>query len=113
MVRTAHRARSRYVVGSETGGQLNPVGSPAKGVTMTSGVPAERLSDEELRHDLLQLKNKQADIEAEGTPDQQANHRSRTAELEAEFVRRFGSSNDDGAADSDQARGTDPAGQDG
>jgi len=62
---------------------------------MTSGVPAERLSDEELRHDLLQLKDKQADIEADGTADQQANHRARTAELEAEFVKRFGPSGSD------------------
>lgn len=57
---------------------------------MSSGIPAGRLSDEELRHDLLQLKQKQADIRDQGTPDQQLNHERRTAELETEFVRRFG-----------------------
>ncbi len=57
---------------------------------MSTGIPAERLSDADLRHDLLQLKNKQADIERDGTADQKLNHQSRTTELEAEFVKRFG-----------------------
>lgn len=67
---------------------------------MTGGVSAAQLSDEQLRHDLLQLKSKQADIEADGTADQKLNHESRTAELEAEFLKRFGSS---GSADSPSA----------
>jgi uncharacterized protein DUF6158 len=58
---------------------------------MAQGIAAKQLSDDDLRHELLQLKLKQEDIAADGTPHQQANHRERTAELEAEFVRRFGS----------------------
>jgi len=73
---------------------------------MTSGIPAERLSDEDLRHDLLQLKKKQADIEADGTADQKLNHQSRTAELEAEFVKRFGSVTSDDS-DEDDSGGDD------
>jgi hypothetical protein len=58
---------------------------------MAQGIAAKQLSDDDLRHELLQLKIKQNDIATDGTPHQQANHRTRTAELEAEFVRRFGS----------------------
>jgi hypothetical protein len=58
---------------------------------MTDGIAARTLSDDDLRHELLQLKTKQAEIEADGTAHQRANHASRTAELEAEFVARFGS----------------------
>ena len=61
---------------------------------MAQGIPAKQLSDDDLRHELLQLKIKQDDIAADGTPHQQANPRERTAELEAEFVRRFGSDPD-------------------
>jgi hypothetical protein len=56
---------------------------------MTTGVPAEQLSDQDLRHELLQLKKKQDDIEGEGTEAQKANHARRTTELAAEFGRRF------------------------
>lgn len=61
---------------------------------MTNGVPPERLSDDELRHELLQLKTKRDDIFADGTPAQKHNHEERTAELEADFVRRFGTGSD-------------------
>jgi hypothetical protein len=57
---------------------------------MTDGIPAHQLSDDQLRHDLLQLKTKQDDISAEGTAAQRRNHHERTAELEAELTRRFG-----------------------
>ena len=76
---------------------------------MTSGVPAARLSDEDLRRDLLQLKKKQADIEQDGTADQKLNHHSRTTELEAEFVKRFGPGNEEADhddADADPLAGT-------
>jgi hypothetical protein len=56
---------------------------------MTQGVPAEQLSDPDLRHELRQLKKKQDDIEREGTDAQRSNHASRSAELGAEFARRF------------------------
>lgn len=69
---------------------------------MTSGVPAERLSDDDLRQDLLHLNDKRADIERDGTADQKLNHANRTAELEAEFAKRFAP----GQADQD---GSDPA----
>ncbi|HEY2043082.1 MAG TPA: DUF6158 family protein [Jatrophihabitans sp.] len=58
---------------------------------MSEGVPARALSDDELRHELLQLKVKQGDIHDEGTPQQRSNHARRTAELEEEFLARFGS----------------------
>ncbi|HTZ45434.1 MAG TPA: DUF6158 family protein [Jatrophihabitans sp.] len=66
---------------------------------MTSGIPAERLSDDTLRHELLQLKRKRDDIAADGTAAQRANHEARTAELEAEFVRRFGRRDEAAAPD--------------
>jgi Family of unknown function (DUF6158) len=56
---------------------------------MTMGVPADQLSDEDLRRELLQLTKKQDDIEREGTEDQKANHARRSGELAAEFGRRF------------------------
>ncbi len=56
---------------------------------MSLGVTARDLSDEDLRRELAQLKEKAADIDSDGTSHQQANHRARTDELEAEFVRRF------------------------
>jgi hypothetical protein len=55
---------------------------------MSTGVPAATLSDDDLRHELAQLKLKQDDIERDGTANQKANHAARTAELEAEFLRR-------------------------
>jgi hypothetical protein len=64
---------------------------------MTSGVPAQSLSDDDLRHELLQLKKKRDDIQRDGTDAQKANHQSRTAELEAEFARRFGSDSGGGS----------------
>jgi len=86
---------------------------------MTQGIPAERLSDDDLRHELLQLKQKQDDIRRDGTDAQRANHASRTGELEAEFVRRFGSAAGDGEGreplgEPDEARlapGNDPSGR--
>ena len=56
---------------------------------MTDRVPAHTLSDDLLRHELLQLKNHQSEIGASGTPEQKKNHASRTADLEAEFGKRF------------------------
>lgn len=56
---------------------------------MTIGVPAEELPDDELRHELLQLRKKQDDIERDGTEAQKANHARRSGELAAEFGRRF------------------------
>ena len=56
---------------------------------MSMGVNARDLSDDDLRRELAHLKEKAADIESDGTSDQQANHRRRTDELEAEFLRRF------------------------
>jgi uncharacterized protein DUF6158 len=56
---------------------------------MSMGVSARDLSDDDLRRELAHLKEKAADIDADGTSDQQANHRRRTDELEAEFLRRF------------------------
>lgn len=70
---------------------------------MSQGIAASQLSDDELRHELLQLKLKQDDIAADGTPHQQANHRERTAELEAEFVRRFGTEHTEQAGRSTDA----------
>lgn len=61
---------------------------------MPTGIPAAQLSDTDLRHDLAQLKKKQADIERDGSADQKLNHHTRTAELEAEFVKRFGPAGD-------------------
>ena len=55
---------------------------------MAMGVDAADLSDDDLRRELAQLKSKAVDIDSAGTPDQQANHRRRTAELEEEFLRR-------------------------
>ncbi len=55
---------------------------------MSMGVPAADLSDDDLRRELAHLKAKQGDIVSGGTPDQQANHARRTAELEEEFLRR-------------------------
>ncbi|HEX2905015.1 MAG TPA: DUF6158 family protein [Jatrophihabitans sp.] len=75
---------------------------------MTSGVPAAQLSDEQLRHDLAHLKGKQHDIAQDGTADQQRNHADRTAELEAEFVRRFGAPGD--GSDGAHSSGTDSTG---
>jgi hypothetical protein len=57
---------------------------------MSIGVPAATLSDDDLRHELAQLKLKQDDIERDGTANQKANHAARTAELEAEFLKRHG-----------------------
>lgn len=56
---------------------------------MTQGVPAEQLSDADLRQELRQLNKKQDDIRREGTDAQKSNHASRSAELGAEFARRF------------------------
>ena len=56
---------------------------------MSDRVPADTLSDAELRHELNHLKFKQSDIQASGTPAQRANHAERTSALEAEFLRRF------------------------
>jgi Family of unknown function (DUF6158) len=56
---------------------------------MTNGVPAEQLSDEDLRHELRQLQLKRDDIQRDGTDAQKSNHASRSAELGAEFTRRF------------------------
>jgi Family of unknown function (DUF6158) len=56
---------------------------------MSMGVSPRDLSDDDLRRELAHLKEKAEDIASDGTPDQQANHRTRTAELEAEFLRRF------------------------
>lgn len=53
------------------------------------GVPAEQLSDEDLRRELAQLRHKQDDIERDGTEDQKANHARRSDELGSEFARRF------------------------
>lgn len=58
---------------------------------MTDGVPAERLSDDLLRHELAQLKRVQDEIESTGTDAQRANHAARLRDLETEFVRRHGS----------------------
>ncbi len=55
---------------------------------MSMGVPPAGLSDDDLRRELAHLKAKQGDIVSGGTPDQQANHARRTAELEEEFLRR-------------------------
>ncbi|MDQ2837906.1 MAG: DUF6158 family protein [Actinomycetota bacterium] len=74
---------------------------------MALGIPASGLSEDDLRHELLQLKIKQADIQADGTPAQQANHQRRTAELEEEFLRRFGSSEVESGSES----GSEPASQ--
>jgi hypothetical protein len=56
---------------------------------MSMGVSPRDLSDDDLRRELAHLKEKADDIASGGTSDQQANHRTRTAELEAEFLRRF------------------------
>jgi hypothetical protein len=53
------------------------------------GVPAEQLSDDDLRRELGQLRLKQDDIERDGTEDQKANHARRSGELGSEFGRRF------------------------
>ena len=66
---------------------------------MTDRVPAHTLSDDLLRHELLQLKNHEADIHSSGTADQQANHAARTTELEAEFSKRFPSTEAQPAAE--------------
>ena len=75
---------------------------------MAQGIAAKQLSDDDLRHELLQLKIKQHDIATDGTPHQQANHRSRTAELEAEFVRRFGSKHAEHAEHADEPTSDEP-----
>ncbi len=67
---------------------------------VSEGVPAENLSDDLLRHELLLLKNHQAEIESSGTPEQKKNHIARTAQLEAEFAVRFA---DDAAGPADDA----------
>lgn len=54
------------------------------------GISGPSLDDADLLRELTSLKTKQHDIEADGTPDQKANHVRRTAELESEFVARFG-----------------------
>lgn len=56
---------------------------------MTNGVPAEQLSDDDLRQEFQQLQKKRDDIQREGTEAQKSNHASRSAELGAEFARRF------------------------
>lgn len=55
---------------------------------MTMGISARDLSDDDLRRELAHLKEKTDDIDSDGTNDQRANHRRRTAELEEEFLRR-------------------------
>jgi hypothetical protein len=67
---------------------------------MSMGVSARDLSDDDLRRELAHLKEKAADIYADGTSDQQANHRTRTDELEAEFLRRFLPENKQGTGSS-------------
>jgi hypothetical protein len=54
------------------------------------GIPPGDLDDNDLRREMTQLRVKESDIFAPGSPDQRKNHTLRTEELEAEFVRRFG-----------------------
>ncbi|MBV9594402.1 MAG: hypothetical protein JO147_11495 [Actinobacteria bacterium] len=53
-----------------------------------AGIPAESLSDEDLRRELGQLERTASDIEVTGTPQQRRTHVERERELRAETVRR-------------------------
>ena len=81
---------------------------------MTAGINASVLSDDDLRRELAHLKAKTDDIGSGGTAHQQANHRSRTAELEAEFLRRNPAATPDPVHDDKSAHSDDvsPAGPD-
>lgn len=79
---------------------------------MSMGIPPEQLSDDELRHELAQLKLKQDDIERDGTPDQKFHHKRRTAELEPSFVERFAAGSDSADADREAAQSDAPQGED-
>jgi hypothetical protein len=79
---------------------------------MTDGVSAHALSDDLLRHELLQLKDHESEIGTKGTADQKKTQASRTAELEAEFSKRFAhiepQSEDTGPTQSDPQPGSFP-----
>jgi hypothetical protein len=74
---------------------------------MAEGIAAQQLSEDDLRRELAHLKETQNEIMANGNPHQQTNHRERTAELEAEFLARFGtaSRSDDGKSDRTEGEG--------
>lgn len=76
---------------------------------MTMGVSAHDLSPDDLRRELAHLKEKAGDIASTGTPDQQANHRRRTAELEKEFLRRFPPGSDQSAQSSGHSESAAPS----
>lgn len=53
-----------------------------------TGVPAEQLTDEALERELLHLHETRHDTFLHGSEDALAFHTTRTAELEAEYLRR-------------------------
>jgi Family of unknown function (DUF6158) len=56
---------------------------------MLHGVPAEQLTDEDLRRELTHAHIKRHDMLVDGTIEQLRNHSERTRELEAAYVARF------------------------
>jgi Family of unknown function (DUF6158) len=56
----------------------------------TPSLPSPELSDDDLERELAHVHEKRHDVFVGGTADQFRNNVVRTAELEAEYLRRFG-----------------------
>jgi hypothetical protein len=56
---------------------------------MSQGIPASKLSDEDLERELTHAHEKRHDIFVGGTVDQLHNHSVRTRELEQAYLQRF------------------------
>jgi hypothetical protein len=56
---------------------------------MSQGIPASKLSDEDLERELAHAHEKRHDIFVGGTVDQLRNHSERTHELEQAYLQRF------------------------
>jgi Family of unknown function (DUF6158)/Protein of unknown function (DUF2795) len=59
------------------------------GVSATGGVPPEELDDSDLSRELRHLHETRDDTFRHGSPQALAHHDARSAELEAEYLRRF------------------------
>lgn len=77
--------------------------------TTIDGVPADQLSDEELRRELASVHRTRHDTFLHGSKQSLAHHNQRTAELEAEYLRRFPEREVDPERLTEGARARDPA----
>lgn len=77
--------------------------------TTIDGVPADQLSDEELRRELASVHRTRHDTFLHGSEQSLAHHNQRTAELEAEYLRRFPEREVDPERLTEGARARDPA----